>query len=87
MKIPTKYDLLGRKKKSNIKYWWNRRSIGRILRNPIYTGVFYYRQQKHLGRVRGKKNLRPKEEWIEVRVEPDSFDISDLRGIPQVNDE
>lgn len=66
MQVPTKYDRLGRKKKSGTKCWWNRRSLGRILRNPIYTGTFYYRQQKYLGRVKGKNNLRPKEEWIKV---------------------
>lgn len=67
MKVPTKYDRLGRKKKTNTKCWWNKRALGRILRNQIYTGSFYYRQQKYLGRVKGKNNLRPKEEWILVK--------------------
>jgi len=66
MKIPTKYDRIGKKKKTGSKNWWNRRTIGRILRNEIYTGTFYYRKQKYTGRVRGKNNLRPKEDWIKV---------------------
>jgi len=73
MKIPTKYDRLGRKKKTGSKYWWNRRTIGRILRSEIYAGAFYYRRYKSPGRVRGKNNLRPKEEWI--RVEDKSLKI------------
>jgi len=66
MKIPTKYDLLGRIKKTGSKCWWNRRAIGRILRNEIYTGTIYYRKYKYLGRVRGQNNLRPEEEWIKI---------------------
>jgi len=79
MKIPTKYDRLKRKKKTGSKYWWNRRTIGRILRNPICTGIYYYRKHKHLGRVRGKDNLRPKEEWIKIEeLDP----ILPLKGAP-----
>ncbi|MFA4880799.1 MAG: recombinase family protein [Candidatus Doudnabacteria bacterium] len=66
MKIPTKYDRLGREKKTKSKCWWNRRVIGRILRSEIYTGTFYYRRYKYPGRVKGENNLRPKEEWIRV---------------------
>ena len=66
MGVPTKFDRLGRRKKTGSKNWWNRRTIGRILRNEIYTGAFYYRKQKHLGRVKGEHNLRPREEWIKV---------------------
>lgn len=79
MKIPTKYDLIGKKKKTGSKCWWNRRTIGRILRNEIYTGTFYYRKRKYAGRVRGESNLRPKEDWIEVQdknlkiISSDSF--------------
>ena len=68
MNIPTKYDRLGRKKKTKSKCWWNRRTIGRVLRNEIYTGIFYYRKYKYLGRIRGKNNLRPKKEWIPVKI-------------------
>jgi len=66
MGIPTKFDRLGRRKKTGSKNWWNRRAIGRILRNEIYTGTLYYRKQKHPARVKSENNLRPKEEWIKV---------------------
>jgi len=67
LKIPTKFDNLGRKKKTGSKCWWNRRTVGRILRNEIYaTGIYYYRKHKNSGRVKGENNLRPKEEWIRV---------------------
>ena len=73
MEIPTKYDRLGRKKKTGSRCWWNRRTIGRILRSEIYAGAFYYRRYKSSARVRGENNLRPKEEWI--RVEDKSLKI------------
>jgi len=66
MRIPTKFDLLGREKKTKSKYWWNRRAIGRIIRNDLYTGVIYYRKYKNPTRVRSKDNLRPVDEWIKV---------------------
>lgn len=66
IKIPTKYDNLGRKKATSNKCWWNRRSIGRILRSEIYTGTFYYRKRKNAARVDNESNLRPKVEWIKV---------------------
>jgi len=69
MKIPTKFDRLGRKKKTGSECWWNRRTIGRILRNEIYTGIFYYRRWKYLGRIKGQSNLRPKEDWIRIEDE------------------
>ena len=80
MKIPTKFDNLGRDKKTKSKCWWNRRAIGRILRNEIYTGIFYYRKYKYLGRVKGQSNLRPREEWIKVEdpalqiIKPELFE-------------
>ena len=67
MKIPTKWDNLGRNKKTGSKCWWNRRTIGRILRNEVYaTGIYYYCKHKNSGRVHGENNLRPKNEWIRV---------------------
>jgi len=66
MKVPTKFDRIGRKKKTGSKFWWNRRTIARILRNPVYTGTYHYRKYKYLGRVKGSHNLRPKKEWIKV---------------------
>lgn len=68
MKIPTKFDNLGREKLTKSKRWWNRRTIGRILRNAIYTGTFWYRKYKHPGRSKSKDNLRQREDWIKVEV-------------------
>lgn len=78
MKIPTKYDMIGKKKKTGSKNWWNRRTIGRILRNEIYTGTFYYRKRKYAGRVRGESNLRPEEDWIKVQDKNLKIVSSDL---------
>lgn len=73
MNVPTKWDRLGRDKKTGSKCWWNRRAIGRILRSEIYTGTFYYRKYKNLGKVKGENNLRPKEDWI--KIEDKSLEI------------
>ena len=66
MKVPTKFDLNGRKKKTGSKCWWNRKTVDRILTNEVYTGTFYYRKYIHPGRTKNEKNLRPKEDWIKV---------------------
>ena len=66
MKIPTKFDLIGRKKKTESKGWWNRKTVDRVLSNEVYTGTFYYRKYLHPGRTKNESNLRPKEDWIKV---------------------
>ncbi|MBU1164780.1 recombinase family protein [Patescibacteria group bacterium] len=66
LKIPTKYDNLGKSKTVNGKMWWKKRTIGRILSNEVYSGQFTYRKYKYLGRVKGESNLRPKEDWIMI---------------------
>jgi len=69
MKIPTKHDNLGKRKPVNKKNWWSKRTLGRILRNEVYSGTFYYR--KYLNPNRNlcvKNNLRPKEEWIKIKT-------------------
>jgi site-specific DNA recombinase len=68
LKVPTKYDNLGKKKKTNGFGFWNKRTIGRILTNTVYSGVFTYNQYKYLGRVRGEDNLRPQAEWIIIKT-------------------
>ena len=73
MKVPTKWDLLGRKKKTKSVGWWNRKTVDRMLTNEIYTGKYTYRKYIATGRTRNEKNLRPKEDWIEV--EDDSIKI------------
>ncbi|MGD0576451.1 MAG: recombinase family protein [Candidatus Staskawiczbacteria bacterium] len=66
MKVPTKFDLIGRKKITETKGWWNRKTVDRILSNEVYTGTFYYRKYLHTGRTKNESNLRPKEDWIKV---------------------
>lgn len=72
MKIPTKQDILGRKKSVNAKYWWCKRTVGRMLRSRVYTGTFHYRKYKDYNRIRDiytpKNNIRPKSDWIKVKV-------------------
>jgi len=64
MKVPTKFDRMGRKKPSGSKCWWNKRTIGRILANEVYTGTFTFRKYARCGTVRKATNLRPKEDWL-----------------------
>lgn len=77
MKIPTKFDRLGRAdlKRTKSTCWWNRGTIGRIFRNQIYCGIFDYRKYKDPNRTRNGYNLRPKEDWITVEM-PDLAIIS-----------
>ena len=62
MKVPTKWDLLGRKKKTGSVGWWNRKTVDRLLTNEIYTGKYSYRKYISVEEARNEKNLRPKEE-------------------------
>lgn len=70
LKIPTKFDRIGRShlKATKSKNWWNRGTLGRILRNKLYAGEFYYRKYKNPNRTRINNNLRPKGDWILVKV-------------------
>ena len=68
MNIPTKFDHLGRTKLKNKKNWWSKRTIGRILRNEIYSGTFYYRKFISSNRIGQVNNLRPKEDWVEMKT-------------------
>jgi len=70
MKVPTKFDRIGRKKPSGSACWWSKRTIGRILTNEIYTGTFTFRKYAHVGSVRKITNLRPKEDWIVAHCPP-----------------
>ena len=70
MKIPTKFDILKREKRTKSKCWWAKRTLGRLSSNELYTGNFYYRKYKNLGGVRKNGNIRPKNEWIEVKISP-----------------
>lgn len=64
--IPTRFDRLHRAKPSGSRCWWNKRTIGRILSNEVYTGSFTFRKYRRPGRWHNEANLRPREDWITV---------------------
>lgn len=66
MHVPTKYDRLGRKKRTGTTGWWHKRTIGRLLENEIYTGRLTIRKYKSPIHVHKEYNLRPKEDWITI---------------------
>jgi site-specific DNA recombinase len=70
MKVPTKFDRMRRKKPSGSKCWWNKRTIGRILANEVYTGTFTFRKYARCGTIRKATNLRPKEDWLVAHCPP-----------------
>jgi site-specific DNA recombinase len=80
LKIPTKFDNMGKSKGINGIGFWNKRTIGRIIGAEIYTGTFTYRKYKFLNRVKGENNLRPQEEWIAIKtpkiINPEVFNLA-----------
>lgn len=66
LRVPTKYDRLGRKKPTGSTHWWAKRTIGRILTNEVYTGTFVFRKYRDLNGGRNPTKLRPQEDWITV---------------------
>ncbi|TAM80976.1 MAG: recombinase family protein [Acidobacteria bacterium] len=68
MRVPTKYDRLGRKKRTGTKGWWGTRVVGRILENESYVGRMMLRKYKRWGLARREINLRPKEDWIAIET-------------------
>ncbi|MEM3448057.1 MAG: recombinase family protein [Nitrososphaerota archaeon] len=69
MRIPTKFDGVGKKKKLNVKCWWHQTTVYRMLTREMYTGVYWWRKYKKPNRSRRKiENLRPREEWVLVKV-------------------
>jgi site-specific DNA recombinase len=68
MRVPTKYDRQGWRKRSGTTGWWQKRTIGRILENEIYIGQLIFRKYKSPFHSQKESNLRPKEEWITVET-------------------
>lgn len=68
MKVLTKFDRVGRVKKSKSKGWWQLPTIHRMLQGEIYTGNYHWRRYYRSNRSRSKENLRPEEDWILVKV-------------------
>lgn len=57
-----------RGKKTNGKYFWNTRTIHRVLENEVYCGRFTYRKYKKVGCMKNDDNLRPREDWIAINT-------------------
>ncbi|MFH1129476.1 MAG: recombinase family protein [Patescibacteria group bacterium] len=68
MKVPTRYDNRGKRKKVNREFWWAKRTIGRMLRNEVYSGSFTYRKLINPNRVAQPSNFRPEEGWIKIKT-------------------
>jgi site-specific DNA recombinase len=68
MRVPTKYDRQGWKKRTGTTGWWHKRTIGRLLENEIYTGYLIMRKYKKWGAPRNESNLRPRNEWIPIET-------------------
>jgi len=62
-----------RKNKNN---GWTKKTVGCIIKNPVYIGEYYYNRYRHVKKENkyGKKVRtiieRPREEWIAIPVEP-----------------
>jgi site-specific DNA recombinase len=65
-KVPTKNDLLHRKKPTESRGWWRKATLGRFFTNEIYAGTFWFRKWKNPSRARVPANLRPKEDWVAI---------------------
>ena len=68
LNVPTKFSNTGRAKTKNGKYFWAKRTLGRILSSELYIGIHTYRKYKNPGRVKNNLDLRPREEWIEINI-------------------
>lgn len=70
LKAPPPYTTKYEKKKT--LGYWHKRTIGRILTNEVYTGLFHYRKYKrpfnNLTSITDKRCLRPREEWIPLET-------------------
>jgi len=68
MHVPTKYDRMGREKRTGTKGWWCSRVIGRILGNEVYVGRLMLHKYKRWGLSHKEANLRPREDWIVIKT-------------------
>ncbi len=80
MRVPTKYDRLGRNKRTGTKGWWGARVVNRIVQNEIYVGRLTMHKYKRWGLARREANLRPKEDWITIKtpkiISEEIFDLA-----------
>jgi site-specific DNA recombinase len=67
--VPTRGDTANAVHKKSARYFWDARTIARILRNETHKGVWYWGKYRMV--KRGDKRVqepRPREEWIPVAV-------------------
>ncbi len=82
MKIPSPYFTKVKKRTTN-NYWY-KRTLGRILTNETYTGIFYYRKYKrpfnNLTSITDKDKLRKREDWVQIEapviISPETFELA-----------
>jgi site-specific DNA recombinase len=68
MHVPTKYDRMGRSKRTATTGWWCSRVIARILGNEVYAGRLMLRKYKRWGLSHREANMRPQEDWIPIKT-------------------
>src|SRR3989344_2621325 len=67
--IPTKFDLLGKKKPRSGPYFWSKGSLGRMLGREYYaTGEAWFCKYQNNNKRFDTTKTRPEEEWIKVKV-------------------
>jgi site-specific DNA recombinase len=70
LRVPTRYDTMGKQKPRNGACFWSRGTIARILANEAYAGVGWFRKY-HSSDDKGRdRELRPESEWIQVSIPP-----------------
>jgi site-specific DNA recombinase len=82
LKIPAPYST--KIKTRNTNNYWYKRTIGRLLTNEIYTGIYYYRKYKrpknNLTSITDTNMLRPKGDWVQIEspviVSPETFELA-----------
>lgn len=66
--IPTKRGYDKRYKRKNAPTFWKKRTIGRILTNPVYAGETVVRKYTRSSISNSKRELRPKEDHITMKT-------------------
>jgi len=82
LRVPTSWDLLGKKKKKGYGVW-SQSSVRTILKNSVYIGVWCYGKTKRVHErivenAEGRREIKkvksadkvPRSQWIEVEVPP-----------------
>jgi site-specific DNA recombinase len=68
LRVPTRFDRLGRKTPSGSTHWWAKRTLGRILTNEIYQGSRSLRRSTQSKSVQGPNFLTPNSDGITIKA-------------------